>query len=1835
MATSTVPPALARRLVAPAPAIVRLALADLASSTDSPTDASAALAAVLADPTSSLTAKTLACHALVALTQEHQSPLVRTPILAVLARTVPHWSTASPPAAAAVATAVGLAVHLVRLDTLHDNGRGDGPPAAAIECLLALLDQAPGLAPVVWDQLSAETAAAMDASYDRPNNQNQTALALVEAALPVLAVLVCRPNIAAGASGPARFPVPILQIADLCLDLMTAASPRSASATAIQSALLGWSANLIPTATPLEFDPARAQWLPHLISASLLRSTGNDDSTWFSSLLITDLAHATHARWLGMDPSPAARAALAVVARVPHAVDAADPTVVVPAISYLLLDVTALDDRLVLQLVRLAATIATGSSSPRAAVAMLMLPALQLSSHPNGDVRAGATELLAVATDAVAHLSDEDCHNSTSPEAATTVTGILADLVACATQSLPLAVNLPHRILSFAFTHLSSSSPSNNTRDELDTSLVSTHAHHLFLLTVHSLASNLRPTYAISVLVPALIGTHNPMLVAKLSALLSGWVKDHTMRPALAASAIAALFAGWKEWPRTYPTVRDAVKTYLGSETFRRNTKASTRGGRSVKKDVEDAHADLERVLVRLIRGAVESTTGGFARHGGAGASDDAALYIAKLVQLPGLHLSSMRDLVLACTAGAHKGLFDGAAAWETLVHPLLRRAVPTGTFPSADDSGAIGVYAAAVAHLSVISAASLRDRIIEESCYPVLPFGMVVDHIDVVEDPGTGSTTDVLVYKPKTTAVAPAAVAAAATRAVLSLPWSTDARRWIPDRPVDLVATCLKLLATNLGVWAGPVATLLEKAVAFDIADMQRSLFLGRIDASSAATTAVAAEMTEDAAQVNATLARAADKVAALTARAPAILSGSVLVSALPLARSPSTIDSAVRSGAFDAHLMHRLAAIPFFMAASARTLSLTSAPARAAQLAATLRLLVAADTPGTKANAIGALVGHALALHAQRCTEAAQVAEFIYALLVHCYIDNNPQPAGAARAAPSTAFLGWSAADCQALVARDLADVLADEVQAAVALAIAQMAAVAGGGGDTAKSAAVENWLVRVFDADASDWAGFAAGVAIGQSLIHAATQDGKESVLAAALVWHATGDKLAFLPIKKAVGLAIGISDLAANRPASVPPAVLEHARKALVKFGVNPTSVPLRGACAAWILVGSSSEEDRSLVVDTLSSVAMDTVADINIRGHLMIVLARARSLADPSTAAADLVPHHLAGWTAPGTVPAVRINHALALFSAAGYNFTAPLTGSTSSLGAKAAVARVMPMLLDLAGAGAHGTAKFAATNARLAKVCLPVLAATLAAWDTSTGSAAGAAAAAAATAGLAVAEPSDYARLERDVSVIRNVFDAHRLKPSSSPTSTTVVGAAAQATLVRALASLTSPMPLVDWVPVLDAVRNAGYASDAWAFAARHAPWSYSAMRYLVQRLVATNKSAQEWELAVSADRGVGVLVDLVGLGNGRNRSTTMTASADAEQRGRKGAQTQISEDRFIDAIHALVAGLWSTALGTTTQGRSLQTTFLDSLASTLPSHAPLVDHSAHVRVTALMTDLYARAPLVSAHARAIGQAAVWTYGAVDALSGKSSTTSSGASGGGGGLGSVPRTIVMAAVLADLIPVRGGATPAISRDRILTIALQASLDIVPEMGRTDYDACVTAHTHLRDSIVRYVRFLGTSTESTVTAAAATADDGNDTALSRAALEWAVRIVDVALLANALTLGGDAVRFVLRFHLLPLVETVATRPTNTVDQLPLRSGIEEDDQGWMAHLTTHLLAVAGHVAVAGGTEQRLVGRLIKRLLAIPPNIAPPPLRAIPRAFRYIENANSEWKAWSIL
>ncbi|KAI9173158.1 hypothetical protein H9P43_007289 [Blastocladiella emersonii ATCC 22665] len=1769
------------RLASPAAPVVRQAVGELLSRPE-PHGANDVLALVQSPATSPL-ARTLACNALrahmVAVLDRAAASTTGTTksrrpdataaksasaTIRAVAMQLAHW----PESSAAFAAGAQLLVELFVYPGLHLDAR-ENP-------LLAVLAESPDASGAVWRAIAqwvARTCRSAAATTETTAAASAESLErAVPRLLPVLAHLVLCPNATLGTNNvpaPKRFPVPLSQIADTCLLLLR--TPTAAAVHgSVMDALKAWTLALPPIAN--ERDPARDAWLEHLVSSGL---DSPEDGSGLDFGVVTELlvSDAVDRKYGALDTTPSVELLLRVLSREDAALTPHRREMLVACLAFVLLDST-LAEPLIHRVLQLLLGIVLDGPMHPAVASMLVIPALQYQAHADLDLRQASRALL----DAVEASSPTESHSLASVDAAVGVlaAGILNDAAAC---NAALASGIPHRVLVFPAAFTADPTAAAQLLDvaaDGDNAL-EPHAHHLFPYALHHLQHSSSGPGALAViqdLLPRLVASRSPMIVSKVLAVLSAWAKAHQARPAVALAAFVALFRAWKAWNRSYPTLRDAMSYYLSAQGVVRAKRGSA---------IDQAHRDLELGLAVLLRDALRDESLTF------GQVDDAALFLTRFIQLPSLAPATLEILIDGCTLGAARGMFEADGMWNLTLAPVAVRALGLPRVTRA----MLPIYRALAAYLPHLDAEHLRSTVVEALVYPFIPFAPVVDHCDTrMRD--DGSEEDMPVYKPKVSGVAPDLVAAALD-ALVALPVA-EIQRWIPDKVPE---TCQILLAgiqqPEHAALARAHAGVLRRLLEHEADEIPRSLFLGRPGTESAASAAGSElDLTRSSAStsIEADISAARAKLVVLGIKSPAILSAASRVAVLPVATElGSFVGASLADGTFDHHLMHRLMAVPMYQRHYATHLpSLptavlgATAPPHAALLAALVRGFTAADMVNVKANAMFAMSGLALALHAMHHEDAPAVAEFVFSFLVQRFLVVPDGVEPVVVAVPSdVARFALEPADAEALFTRDTADVSVDELQAAAAHCLGHLSNVAGA--EHVVAALVEH-LIKLVDEE-TNWSGFSAAFSLCMVLGHKfASRTDIPAHLARVqsyLEAHATR-KLAFLPIKKAVGLAMGVAYASRARADAVPRSVIEYARSAVAGFDAD---IPLRAACASWILLQTREETDLEAVAKLAG--VIDAVADINTRGHLMATSAAATAQLDAG-ATAPLVAHHLAGWLKPGTAPAYRINHGLALFAALGFDFVDP-GASAAHPAARAAGAAVLPKLLDLVGCGPAGTAKFAATNARLAKVCLPFLA-----WTVSQWSGAGSAAAAAVRS-TAVKEPADLARLERDAYVLRNVFDALAPLAKDTPVPAAHV-------LVGALADVRKPLPLVNWYPVLDAVRAQGFGEVAWRFAAAHAPSSYSALQYLLDGTGRVAKSAGEWALAVSRDHGLGVLMGMAGL-----RRTPL------DVRGRKGAVVTVPEETLAQVVVGLLGDLFG---DTAVRGRprpvlppnaavGLQTSLLETIGANVPL-TPAAD-GVHARITGIMTTFLDRHPtLTPPQTRAVVEHFVFSYASAELLTSPALRAAPQAE--------LVHAVVTAAHLVDLARSRPATAPVprhLAPATMLGWAVHALLDA----GVWSGDVVAL----LRRVLVGLIESATAPEDKKGELAPAEIARANAKARNAARDEWVVRVLDLALLLHATSKDARAVECAVREFLLPLLTRSA-------------AGKGGD---WKTQLAFELAAALDADRGGNGNDHSCVNRVLKRFGALAearPDEYAAATRGVFARFRYHDEAARQWQSWAM-
>ncbi|KNE55925.1 hypothetical protein AMAG_01782 [Allomyces macrogynus ATCC 38327] len=1404
--------ALALRLAANVPNVVHHAALDVLRSR---AHGLAHLLAFLKATSTSDLARHVVCLALRRhLLADRDAVAVRTTLVTLSAH-LPHW----PASSTAVATGTRALVELWVAAPLRAKIFKAEPLANP---LVAVLNESPDLAGPIANYIEALVKSRQVVDHD-----------LATRLVPVLGRMVLFPNVLLGPSCtplPKRFAVSLLNLVDLSLDMLARAHNDPDTTSLIQSSLVKWS--LAQCSLTTERDPQRIAWLTHLVTGSVERLS-DSDGDWIltvTCLLLVDLAERRHQQ---LDCTDHLTALAGVLDSHPD-LDVPLP-LLFPVVAYALLDSVFDDTLLVPLLTHLTACLAHVSTAAEGHAAQtLVIPVLQLQADPLQNVREAASTWIATLDSLVIdELAPAPVDSSAAvalppafPRDLLTSVGVTAELLAWSPQ---LAPHAPHRILhvpgAFARDHAVTMAMITTS----DLAAREVHAHHLLLFWLHHLrtASGSAAVAIVQRGFPALIEPKHVMVASKVLALQTHWAKSHATMPVLATSALIALHRSWLAWPRAFASFKDAVVYYLSSQKVLR-----AKGGR--------VDAELEVTVAGLVLDVVKSRPQEL--------GDEAIVLIHRLADLPRLHPLSQRLVVQACRHGAQARLFDAAAVWNVVVAPMAREmlADPDQLF----DAHAQLLYRDIVAFVPHIDAEALRVEACEEVIYPYLPFPAVVDHIDTDEE--TGDEWEV--FKPKAEN-APDRIAAMAVAALPALPLE-EVAQMIPTAIPETAAIIIRGIQAEDQETAEAHAKLLAWLVHTEVDGLPRSLFFGRgMDVPAAASPE------EQSKRVKAALFdvhEAKIKIAELCAKPPAVISNSALVSTLPVAPALDNHAAASFLGSFDHHMMIRLLAIPFYLAHFQRHLKSTT-PVAALFGKYLEAFLVTAMSPNEKANALYALTALVHVLHALRRPDAVSYSDFLVSILAHRFVEGEEaQVADASKLGVSDDLLG----KC---LTRDRAEAESDEVRAAVAFCWGYLAPLAASDALMAKIAAQMMTTVE----QPSDWNGFASAFSLCMLYCHrntARTQTQSLEYLATIhdfLLRHAT-DQIAFLPIKKAVGLAMGIAYLLGQKPALVPEAILDVARDAVRMFPTDPT-VPLRAACASWMLAYTNQTDDAALLLDLHAALQTVAVSDLYMLSHMMLAIAHAR--ATDAAQCRSALNGHLAAMAQQGTSPILKMNHALAAFAAIGLDFVDPMASARGD-DVVVATAPYLPVLLDVAGVAAK------ITNSRLAKVCLPLLAWTLHLWDTTD-------AAAAPLKRITVKEPANLNRFLLDSNYLRHVFDAFANCPKH-----------ALPMLLKGI-TVAHPLPLVDWYPVLQQV--AGVDKDtAWTFAATNAASSYSCLDYLQDGVLRVDKGGAQWHRAVG-EQGLGVLLDLAGV-----RKVAI------EQRGRKGAIVAVSEDRILDVTRFL-----------------------------------------------------------------------------------------------------------------------------------------------------------------------------------------------------------------------------------------------------------------------------------------------------------------------------------------
>ncbi|KAJ3368509.1 hypothetical protein GGF31_006329 [Allomyces arbusculus] len=1595
------------------------------------------------------------------LLADRDAVAVRT-TLVTLSALLPHW----PASSAAVATGTRTLVDLWAAAPLHAKIFKAEPLANP---LVAVLDESPDLAGPIATCIEKLVKLRQAVDHD-----------LAARLAPVLGRMVLFPNVLLGPTPlPKRFAVSLLHLVDLTLDMLARAHDDSEATGLIQSSLVKWS--LAQCSISTERDPQRISWLTHLVTGSVERLS-DTDIDWIltvTCLLLVDLAERRHQQ---LDCTDHLTALMHVLDTHP---DLDVPlSLLFPVVAYALLD-SALDDTLFVPLLtHLTACLAHVSTIAEwHAAQTLVIPILQLQADPLQNVREAAAAWLAtldsLAADNLAQTPADGSATMTLPPAfprgLLTSIGITAELLAGTPQ---LAPHAPHRILHVPGAFMRDHAVTMAMITTSDLAARDVHAHHLLLFWLHHLRTASGPE-AVAIVqrgFPALIEPKHVMVASKVLALLTHWAKAHATMPVLATSAMIALHRAWLAWPRAFASFKDAVVYYLSSQKVLR-----AKGGR--------VDAELEVTVAGLVLDVVKSRPQEL--------GDEAIVLIHRLADLPRLHPLSLRLVVQACRHGAQARLFDAAAVWNVVVAPLAREILtdPDQLF----DTHAQLLYLDIVAFIPHIDAETLRVQACEEVIYPFLPFPAVVDHIDTDEE--TGEEWEV--FKPKAEN-APDRIAAMAVAALPALPLE-EVAQMIPTTIPETAAIIIRGIQAEDQETADAHATLLAWLVHTEVDGLPRSLFFGRgMDVPAAAS------LEEQSKRVKAALFDVHDakvKIAELCAKPPAVISNSALVSILPVAPALDNHATASILGSFDHHMMIRLLAIPFYLAHFQRHLKSTT-PVAALFGKYLDAFLVTAMSPNEKGNALYALTALVHVLHALRRPDAVSYSDFLVSILAHRFVEGEEaQVADASK-------LGVSGDLLNKCLTRDRAEAESDEVRAAVALCWGYLAPVAASDALMAKVAAQMMAAVE----QPSDWNGFASAFALCMLYCHrntARTQTQSLKYLTSIhdfLLQHAT-DQIAFLPIKKAVGLAMGIAYLLGQKPTLVPDAILDVAREAVRTFPTDP-AVPLRAACASWILAYTNQTNDAALLLDLHAALQTVAVSDLYMLSHMMLAIAHAR--ATDAAQCRSALNEHLTAMTQQGTSPILKMNHALAAFAAVGLDFIDPMASARGD-DVVVATAPYLPVLLDVAGVAAK------ITNSRLAKVCLPLLAWTLHLWDTTD-------AAAAPVERITVKEPTNLNRFLLDSNYLRHVFDAFAKCPKH-----------ALPMLLKGV-TVAHPLPLVDWYPVLQQV--AGVDKDmAWTFAASNAASSYSCLDYLQDGVLGVDKDGAQWHRAVG-EQGLGVLLDLAGV-----------RKVAVEQRGRKGAIVAVSEDRILDVVSTLLRALFDdpAAAAGIDDWDYVQTQFLATLAAHIPDK-PATGGVVH-HLAQLMNDFYSRHATLSIEQREhVTRAFVHSFAWYDTVvAGKN------------------KKLLVHALVTVVHLLRAGRTvPAhLTADGVLAQCIHVAL---LETDRAD------VHAFLLDTVRVAIEGACVPTERAKSMAPADVAAANRQLRASATVEWMVRVLDLCtLVATDPALGAGAtagvfsmqqmalVDMALRHYLLGLVGRMA------VDEVAWRGEVALELQAMLARV----------------------------------------------------------------
>ncbi|KAJ1518355.1 hypothetical protein HMI54_001213 [Coelomomyces lativittatus] len=181
-------------------------------------------------------------------------------------------------------------------------------------------------------------------------------------------------------------------------------------------------------------------------------------------------------------------------------------------------------------------------------------------------------------------------------------------------------------------------------------------------------------------------------------------------------------------------------------------------------------------------------------------------------------------------------------------------------------------------------------------------------------------------------------------------------------------------------------------------------------------------------------------------------------------------------------------------------------------------------------------------------------------------------------------------------------------------------------------------------------------------------------------------------------------------------------------------------------------------------------------------------------------------------------------------------------------------------------------------------------------------------------------EPSQYTMLDASTSYLRHVVEL--IQPTSTGSSSPL-SMQHRASLFKNVFDFDSPLPLLDWYPILLSFFQLGYASEAFYFAQRHVTSSYSCLAFLLDLLL-DSKAAHAFPLDVWASlvsvRGLPRLLSLPSSSSSStseslhpSSSSSSSSSSSTSSRGRKGLLVMLSDEKKMQVFQTVFLQLFPT----------------------------------------------------------------------------------------------------------------------------------------------------------------------------------------------------------------------------------------------------------------------------------------------------------------------------------